>query len=514
MNRKEKTNVKAKKLGICTQHCSPHTPHISSLKTHFPHPNSHLSGITLVALVVTIVVLLILAGVTITALLGDDGIIKKAQNAADLMNNAIQNEQNEMNALLNELDEIIAGNGGGGDTPGGDDQPEIPKGQIVTSSDSSITNVEYSDNTGTAKIPVGFCVVKDSTENPSDINTVASGLVISDVADDDLDNSKHGNQFVWIPVTDYDNNFHLIEGYSNNSLQTCLGAGSDPSNFHLIEGYSNNSLQKYLSPGSNPSREAGASKTEILPGKPNEANTVLGTDESVAMYKSVKENGGFYIARYEAGIAGTTDNYSLSTKTATDGSVKPLSKKGVGVWNSIAWGGTSSVEASDNLPGNDNANGAVKVARSMYTKSSSCGVTSTLCYGVQWDAVLNFIDPDYVNGNVTGFVKDSSNMGNYSGSIATTGSNTDYQQKHVYDLAGNVYEWTMEALGTLSRVNRRWRLQRFWFWQSGFQSFRLQSGPQRRLRGFPSNFIFVALFPYSENQTENFCLEFRRNYKH
>ena len=97
-------------------------------KTHLSTPTTHISGITLVALVVTIVVLLILAGVTITALLGDDGIIKKAQNAADLMNNAIQNEQNEMNALLNELDEIIAGNGGGGDTPGGDETSQIPEG--------------------------------------------------------------------------------------------------------------------------------------------------------------------------------------------------------------------------------------------------------------------------------------------------------------------------------------------------------------------------------------------------
>ena len=103
------------------------------LRTHFSSPISHISGITLVALVVTIVVLLILAGVTITALLGDDGIIKKAQNAADLMNNAIQSEQNEMNALLNELDEIIAGNGGGGTTPGGDETPQIPEGLEVGS---------------------------------------------------------------------------------------------------------------------------------------------------------------------------------------------------------------------------------------------------------------------------------------------------------------------------------------------------------------------------------------------
>ena len=57
------------------------------IKSHLSTPISHISGITLVALVVTIIVLLILAGVSITALLGDDGIIKKAQNAADLMKN-------------------------------------------------------------------------------------------------------------------------------------------------------------------------------------------------------------------------------------------------------------------------------------------------------------------------------------------------------------------------------------------------------------------------------------------
>lgn len=389
-------------------------------------------GITLLALVIIIVILLILVGISIVALIG----VKKAQNTTDLMDNAIQNEQIEMNAPLNEA---INGIGGGGNTPDdGDDDSEIPtvteKGQIVTSSDSSITNVEYTDSTGTAKIPVGFCVVKDSIVNTEDKNTVASGLVISDVAEDDLDNSKKGNQFVWVPVANYENNFHLIEGYSNNALQT------------------------RLSQASNPSREAGASLTEILPGKPNTANTVLGTAESVAMYKSVKENGGFYIARYEAGVAGTSSSTTNNdtNKQTQDGSVKPVSKKGVEVWNYIPWGGTSTDTASDKQPGNDNANGAVKVARSMYTKSSTCGVTSTLCYGVQWDAALNFINPEYVkaDGKATGFVSNSEDMGNYSRSIAATGSNTSYQQKHIYDLAGNVYEWTMEAYYTNLRVYR------------------------------------------------------------
>ena len=41
-------------------------------------------GITLIALVVTVVVLIILAGVSINAVIGDDGIIKKAQNSANI----------------------------------------------------------------------------------------------------------------------------------------------------------------------------------------------------------------------------------------------------------------------------------------------------------------------------------------------------------------------------------------------------------------------------------------------
>ena len=134
-------------------------------RTHLSPPTTHISGITLVALVVTIVVLLILAGVTITALLGDDGIIKKAQDAADLMNNAIQSEQNDMNVLLNELDEAINSMGTGGTTPGenteepGGDEPSVPQipeglevGSEVTYSPSGTYdwNNEYasSDQTG------------------------------------------------------------------------------------------------------------------------------------------------------------------------------------------------------------------------------------------------------------------------------------------------------------------------------------------------------------------------------
>lgn len=67
-------------------------------------------GITLIALVVTIVILLILAGVTINTLFSDNGIIKKAQDAGNKMNEAINDELTQINDLTSELMEIMGEN--------------------------------------------------------------------------------------------------------------------------------------------------------------------------------------------------------------------------------------------------------------------------------------------------------------------------------------------------------------------------------------------------------------------
>ena len=70
-------------------------------------------GITLISLVVTIIVLLILAGITIGTIFDDNGIIKKAQEAANATEDSAQNEQEALNGLLNDMDGIINGIGGG-----------------------------------------------------------------------------------------------------------------------------------------------------------------------------------------------------------------------------------------------------------------------------------------------------------------------------------------------------------------------------------------------------------------
>ena len=64
-------------------------------------------GITLISLVVTIVVLLILAGITISTVFSDNGIIKKAQEARNKTLEAVAQEHAELNQLYNDLEEAF-----------------------------------------------------------------------------------------------------------------------------------------------------------------------------------------------------------------------------------------------------------------------------------------------------------------------------------------------------------------------------------------------------------------------
>lgn len=127
-------------------------------------------GITLVALVVTIVVLLILSSVSLNLVLGDNGIIVKAKEAAETTAAAQEKEAMERNLLEKELENSLA-------TPTPKPQP-----------------------TDGVKIPAGFYYVG---------GTKTSGIVISDnVNDKDKYKNKAvvgtdllGKQYVWIPCT-------------------------------------------------------------------------------------------------------------------------------------------------------------------------------------------------------------------------------------------------------------------------------------------------------------------------
>lgn len=66
-------------------------------------------GITLVALVITIIVLLILAGVTISLVIGDNGILNHAKTGGNSYKAAAYNEATDLNSFSDEMQNIING---------------------------------------------------------------------------------------------------------------------------------------------------------------------------------------------------------------------------------------------------------------------------------------------------------------------------------------------------------------------------------------------------------------------
>ena len=64
-------------------------------------------GITLVALIITIIVLLILAGVSISMVLGDNGLINKAQNSVNTYDNSAKNENAMLFNIEKKFDEYL-----------------------------------------------------------------------------------------------------------------------------------------------------------------------------------------------------------------------------------------------------------------------------------------------------------------------------------------------------------------------------------------------------------------------
>ena len=341
------------------------------------------SGITLIALVVTITVLIILATVSINTVLGDNGIIARAQKARDSYSNSQKSEDEQMAVLANEMAEYDTNGGGSG---GGSDTPTKPTAGTTVAKPGTWTSSQVTPiadgNGGTVPLPSGFHYVG------GDIST---GLVISDKQNDTLDASgtSMGNQFVWIPVSSEADltrtNFDTTTGQPTTAVSTDY-------------------TEPYASGYSTEASEYSTMRTQVL------------------------KYGGFYIGRFEAGV----NSITLRTKVTVAQTV--VCKKGVAPYNYVPWG-TSMSDASE-ISGQS---GAVYLAKSMYSSSSS--VTSTLTYGCEWDAMCRYIGDSQRETPE----KDAPEL---TGSVATDVS------KNIYDLAGNCFEWTMEAFNTSSRVGR------------------------------------------------------------
>ena len=357
---------------------------------------SNQKGITLIALVVTIVVLLILAGVSVNAIFSENGIIKRAKDAQNKMDQAAENDQKGINELSNWLDSKINGNSGGnttgGNTTGGDDTSTTQKistlvGKVVDK------NTKAEDAYGNKiTIPKGFKVLAKGTSTESasytysgnNIPAVQDGIVI--------ENGTDGNQFVWVPVgtiknKDGSTNTITLGRYSNFAKQNGTYVPAQNAN-NCTQEVTINTYFKELSTF-------------------REGNTATDSTAQNATARNLAEfistslsNGGYYIARFEA-----------------SGTASKITSK-----------------YNQTVLGNITQPNAAKVAREMYgevKENNELVYASDLVNSYAWDTAIIFIQTYSTETDASSYASQ-----NKSTSFANTGKSND-KYCNIFDMSGN-----------------------------------------------------------------------------
>ena len=413
------------------------------------------NGITLIALVITIIVLLILAGISISMLSGDNGILQKATTAKTNTDNAqikervqlaytaalsdgkgelkepnLRNEltkefgdnydlsedstTNEWVISINEIERLRVSKGtttkGGGDT--------IQAGETAIGG-----NKNYESDEKTAIIPENFTV--SSTD--SSINT---GLVVT---------GPDGSEFVWIPI-DKDSLKPIAGNGSLVDKPIAEKIGSDWRGIlydFYTTGYPRYSYSDDTARNSGYREPAFYTGMEDNPGYISSFNldgkipslNDLQTEYN-AIINSIKENGGFYVGRYESSIDGNSIASKKSPTPTGENAIMPMSAE------------------------TDSGNmwyGLYEKQKAYQNKTDIKGkVKSAMITGACYDAILNWA---LNSGNDSSHVI-ANNNGNHNGSVVGCGTSVDDVINNIYDLEGNMYEWTSEASGNPTRVLR------------------------------------------------------------
>ena len=349
--------------------------------------------------------------------MGDDGIIKKAQEAADSTNVEVDDELQGMNDLGDKMNNILSsGTGENIDPETGWNLDKVTKAE--------------SDDGKTVPVPIGF--TKSTVSGEGSVDT---GFVIKQGSDGSATTGI--NEFVWVPVSDPSEMFGTDKDGNSVGKMYVFGTSTLPNNppepgnwIETSEGVMSRPVPTAIREpdivtdydGSDATKDASYFKAVI-------SETMTGAEfkaqlqqEFEDMRESVETYGGFYIGRYETG--------NLSQAKAV------VQKNNTDI---------------------NNQNWYVQYQKCKTIAEGTQG-TSSMIWGCQWDATMKWFlessDPE-----VVAYVRDGTGKGNYAGTqgntnkVIPTGSNDDYSVNKIYDMAGNVCDWTLASLTISDRVN-------------------------------------------------------------
>ncbi len=406
-------------------------------------------GITLIALVVTIIILLILAGVSIAMLTGNNGVLTQAKSAKEKTGEKGEQErvnlaassamtlgmgtittENLNKAIQDEFGASKSVTGTGPWTYQGEYKSyKIEKSGATTEvakAGTKVTNpASYGENPTAQATADGegkfFAKPNDATYVDG---TVDTGVVIRD---------KNQNEWVWVPVDDASIMYQTAE---ETALAGDTGVTTNKySKGDIIRGVSRGT------PNSGSFREP-----DILTDKDTDDTAIqagfTATEDKTAlkvmaeslvqdysdMIESITKYKGFYIGRYE-----------LSTKTE-NGVKVGIEQKDKKSQTETSW--YELYKYSKNIAGSEN-------------------MKTRMIWGCQWDVTCKWLAGHNYD------INNSSSWGNYSDSVSpanggnyvqydkkNTGSNENWKANNIYDLAGNCCEWTQEANSTKLRAGR------------------------------------------------------------